>query len=119
MKAVIVIQPASANSFETLANVSSVRLNKLMFAAPSYLSNSSDVFDSGFVVEAKVLVQSEANVIPIEAVGKFLFVQKMLFESTGDGGLRYAEAQIGLMNGGRRRPDDEAATHLSAPTQAS
>lgn len=58
-----------------------------MFAMFPYLSDSSDVFDPGFLVEAEVPVQSEANVVPIEAVGEFMLVQKMLLESTGDGRL--------------------------------
>ena len=52
-----------------------------------YLSDPPDVFDPGFLVEAEILVQPEANVVPVETVGKFTLVQKMLLESTCDGRL--------------------------------
>ena len=82
------MQPASANNFETLVNVPSVRLDKSMFVGSSYLSDSSDIFDSGFLVEAEIPVQPEANVVSIETVGKFMLVQKMLLERTSDARLR-------------------------------
>lgn len=43
-----------------------------MFAASSYLPDTPDVLDSGFLVKAKIPVQPEANVVSIEAVGKFM-----------------------------------------------
>lgn len=52
-----------------------------------YLSDPPDVFVAGFLVEAEVLVQSEADVVPVEAVGKLVLVQEMVLESTCDSGL--------------------------------
>lgn len=53
----------------------------------SYLSDTSNVFNPGFLVETEIPVQSEANVVSVEAIGKFLLVQKMLLEGTSDGRL--------------------------------
>ena len=63
-----------------------------MVVMPLYLSDPSDIFDSGFLVEAEIPIQPEANVVTIEPVGKFVQVQKVLLESTSDGRLRIQTA---------------------------
>jgi len=50
-------------------------------------TNPSDVLIPVLLAETKVLIQTEPDVIPIESIGGFLQVKKVLFQSTSNGGL--------------------------------
>jgi hypothetical protein len=56
-------------------------------AREPYLGNAADVLDAVLVGEAKVLVEAEADVVTVEAVGVDAEVEEVLLESGGDGGL--------------------------------
>lgn len=53
----------------------------------SYLAYPADVLVAVLLGEAKVLVQAEAHVVAVEAVGGVAEVEQVLLEGGGDGGL--------------------------------
>lgn len=90
MKAVAQMQEASAKSFETCV---AERLGQETQPRESStcLADSADVLVARLLVEAKVLVQTEPDVIAVKTVAELLQVQEVLLESTCDGRL-YAES---------------------------
>jgi hypothetical protein len=50
----------------------------------SDLAYPSDVFIARFFVESEVPVQSKADIISIQTVGKFFKVEEMLFQGARD-----------------------------------
>lgn len=52
-----------------------------------HLSDTPNVFHSGVFVKAEIFVETEADVVSVEAVGKPALVQQGLLKSTCDGGL--------------------------------
>ena len=53
----------------------------------AHLSDTTDIFIPISLAEAKVFVQTEADVVTVQTVGELAQVQKVLFQSTSDGGL--------------------------------
>jgi hypothetical protein len=50
----------------------------------SYLPDSPDVLVPGLFVKSKVFVQTESNVVSVEAVREFPKVEKVLLEGASD-----------------------------------
>ena len=54
----------------------------------TYLANTANVLVARLLIEAEVLIETEANVVTIEAVGELLEVKQMLLKRTSDGRLQ-------------------------------
>jgi hypothetical protein len=67
----------------------------------SYLRDAADVLVAVLLGETQVLVQAEADVVAVEAVGGQAEVEEVLLERGGDGGL--------ARGGQAGQPDGEAA----------
>ena len=52
------------------------------------LANTANVLVARLLIEAEVLIETEANVVTIEAVGELLEVKQMLLKRTSDGRLQ-------------------------------
>lgn len=78
----------------------------------AYFADPADVLRARLFVEAKILVESEADVVAVEAVGELLEVEEMLLERACDRRLR--------MDMSARIPSrgHVAHAHLAASTQA-
>ena len=111
MKAVRVMQDASAKSLETYMRRSQQREPTSVGRAP-YLADATDVLVPGLVIKAEVLVQAEADVVAVETVGELVEVKEILLQSACDGGLKItAVVRIG-------RSCVYHAVHLSTCAQA-
>lgn len=53
----------------------------------TYLCDTADVLVTALLVKAKVLVETEADVVTVETVGSKTLLEKVLLESSGNGRL--------------------------------
>lgn len=57
-------------------------------AYSQYLADPADVLVARLLIESEILVEAEADVIAVEAVGELLEVEEVLLERTSDGRLQ-------------------------------
>lgn len=52
-----------------------------------HLCDTADVLVTALLIEAKILVETEADVVTVETVGSKTLLEKVLLESSGNGRL--------------------------------
>lgn len=53
----------------------------------AYLCNTADVLVAALLVKAKVLVETEADIVTVKTVGSKTLLEEVLLESSGNGRL--------------------------------
>ena len=82
MKAVMIMQEASANNLATCGRGRGQERRESDEILGTNLADSADVLIARLFVETKVLVQTETNIISIQAIGEFMEVQQVLLKGT-------------------------------------
>lgn len=69
-----------------------------------YLANPTDILIPGLLVKTQVLIQSKADIITIQPIGKLVHMKQVLLESASDGGLLCVHISILTGSTGERSP---------------
>ena len=86
MKEVRARQDESAKSLATCCRPwSALRYRVEQPEVLTYLCNAANVLVTALLVKAKILVETEADVVTVETVSSKTLLQKVLLESSGNG----------------------------------